>query len=100
MEKNGRKINSIFRDHAQIVNKSGNISVSLINHVYIKKILMEEIFTGATVENIYFSDYDPVRTLIDKSTVDFYTISQNSIGSGNTGELVFWIFIDFIHLTV
>ena len=40
---------------------------------------MEEIFTGVTVENIYFSDPDPVRILIDESTVDLYTISENSI---------------------
>ena len=40
---------------------------------------MEEIFTGVTVENNYFSDPDPVRTLIDESTVDLYTISENSI---------------------
>ena len=43
-----------FTDHAQIVNKPIDISGSLINHVYIKKTLMEELSINATVENIYF----------------------------------------------
>ena len=40
-------------------------------HVYIKKDLIEELFTNATVENIYFSDHDAVRYIIQKNAVDF-----------------------------
>ena len=43
-----------FIDHIHIVNKWINISKSLLNHLYIKKTLMEEFPTNATVENIYF----------------------------------------------
>ena len=41
-------------DHVQMVNKSTVISGSLMDHVHIKKALLEELFTNATVENIYF----------------------------------------------
>ena len=43
-----------FMEQAQIVNQPSHISGSLKDHVYIKKILMEEI-SNATVANIYFS---------------------------------------------
>ena len=60
---------------------------------------MEEIFTGATVENIYFSDHDPVRTLIDESTVFtlFHKIQYDQVIQKNL--MVSWIFNDFINLT-
>ena len=41
-----------FTDNVQIINKRTHISESLIDHVYIKKNLMEEFFTNAAVENI------------------------------------------------
>ena len=52
------KFLDIFTDHVQMVNKPTHISGSLIDHVYIKKSLIEEFFSNATVENIYFSDHD------------------------------------------
>ena len=54
-----------------MVNKPTDTSGSLINHVYIKKALMEEIFTNATVENIYVLHHDVVRIGIEKIFVDF-----------------------------
>ena len=42
----------IFTDHIQMVNKPTHISGSLVDHVYIKKDLMEEFFTNVTAENI------------------------------------------------
>ena len=62
----------IFTDNVQMVNKPTHISGSLINHVYIKKALMEKFFTNVTVENIYFSDHDAVRIAIHKNYVDFH----------------------------
>ena len=49
-------------------------------HVYIKKDLIEELFTNATVENIYFSDHDAVRYIIQKNA-DFlyYSIVSSMI---------------------
>ena len=42
-----------------------------MDYVYIKKALIEEVSANATVENIYFSDYDAVRIVIEKNNVDF-----------------------------
>ena len=41
-----------FAEYVQIINKLIHISGSLIDHVYIKKTLMEELFANAIVENI------------------------------------------------
>ena len=35
---------------------------------------MEEFFTNTTAENIYFSDHDAVRIVIEKNAVDFHSI--------------------------
>ena len=48
------KLLNIFTGHVQMVNKPTHISGSLIDHVYIKKSLIEEFLFNATVENIYF----------------------------------------------
>ena len=61
-------------EHVQIVNKPTHISGSLIDHVSIKKTLMEKFFANAAVENIYFSDHDAIRAVIEKNKVDFQTI--------------------------
>ena len=66
------KFLDIFTDHVQMVNKTTHISGCLIDHVYIKKALMEEFFTSVTVENIYFSDHDAVRIVTEKNSVDFH----------------------------
>ena len=68
------KLLDIFTDHVQMLNKPTHISGPLIDHVYIKKSLMEGFFTNATVESIYFSDHDAVRTIIEKNAVHFSTI--------------------------
>ena len=73
------KLLDIFTDHVQIVNKTTHISQSLINHVYIKKALMEEFFTNVTVKNNYFSDHDVVRIVIEKNFVDFHINPYNLI---------------------
>ena len=56
-----------------MVNKPTHISGSLID-VSLKKSFVEECLFNATVENIYFSDHDAVRTIIEKSPVDFRSI--------------------------
>ena len=48
------KLLDIFTDHVHMVNKQTHISGFLTDYVYIKKSLIEESFTNATVENIYF----------------------------------------------
>ena len=49
-----------------------HISGSLTDHVYIKKTLIEEFFTNATVENIDFLDHNSVRITTEKNYVDFH----------------------------
>ena len=63
-------------EHVQIVNKPAHISGSLTDHVYIKKTLMEEFFVNAIVENIYFSDHDAIRIVIEKNNADFQIIPK------------------------
>ena len=72
MSKN--KLLNIFTDHVQMVNKPMHISGFLIDHVYIKKSLIEEFVTNATVKNIYFSDHDAVRIVIEINGAGFRTI--------------------------
>ena len=43
------KLSDIFGDHVQIVNKATHISGSLINHVYVKKTLMEKFCINLTI---------------------------------------------------
>ena len=66
------KFLDIFTHHVQMVNKTTHTSGYFIHHAYIKKSLMEEFFASATVENSYFSDYDAVRTVIEKNSGDFH----------------------------
>ena len=70
MSENNLLLNN-FTEHDQIVNKPTHIFGSLMDYVYIKKALIEEVSANATVENIYFSDYDAVRIVIEKNNVDF-----------------------------
>ena len=63
------KVSDIFTDHVQMVNKPTHISESLIDHVYIKKNLMEKSFTNAAVGNIYVSDHDSVRIVIEETVI-------------------------------
>lgn len=51
-------------DHFQIVIESTHVSGPLIGYVYIKKILMQGLFTNIFVRNIYFSDHNAVTIVI------------------------------------
>ena len=68
------KLLDCFTDDVQIVNKPTHLCGSLIDHVCLKKNLIEEFFTNSTVENIYFSDHDAIKNIIEKNAVDFHTI--------------------------
>ena len=63
------KFLDIFTDHVQMVNKPTHISGYLIDHIFIKKALMEELFTNVTFIS---SDYDAVRIATHKNHVDFH----------------------------
>ena len=48
------KLLDSFTVYVQMINKPTHISGSLIDHVYIKKSLMEEFFTNETAETFTF----------------------------------------------
>ena len=64
----------IFTNHVQMVNNPKFLSGFFVDQVYINNSLMKECFTNATVGNIYFSDHNAVRIIIEKNAFDFYTI--------------------------
>ena len=68
------KLSEIFTDDVLTVDKPTHIPGSLRDHVYIKKSLMEEFFTKTTDENIYFSNHDASKIIIEKNAVYFYPI--------------------------
>ena len=63
-------LSDIFGDHVQIVHKATHIT-----HTSMSIKLLKEVSINLTAENIYFSDHDAVRIVIDKNAVDFHTIS-------------------------
>ena len=67
-----KKFLDIFTGNVQMVNKPTHISGSLIDHVHIKKALMEEFFINVNVGSIYFSDHNAVNIAIQKNYVDFH----------------------------
>ena len=69
-----KQLLDIFTDHVQMVNMPAYISGSLIDNVYLKKTLMVEFSSNSTVESIYFSDHDAVKTAIEKDNVGFQTV--------------------------
>ena len=70
------KVLDIFTDHVQMINKLTHKSGSLIDHICIKKNLMEEFETNGTVENIYFLDHDAVSIAIQKKYANFQLIHK------------------------
>ena len=54
----GNKPFHVFTDHVQMVNIPTQLSGSLIDYVYIMKVLMKNFFANATVESVYFSHLD------------------------------------------
>ena len=64
----------ISTDQFQIVNKPKRITESLIDYICIKQILTVEFSIITIAENIYFSNHDPIRIVIEKNNVDFHTV--------------------------
>ena len=57
-------------EYTHVANETRHISGSQIDHVY-KSALLEEFYIKAIVQNIYFSDHDAVRIILQKREVDF-----------------------------
>ena len=52
---------SVFADYTQIVSKPTHLSGSLLDHVYIKKTLLETVDIISFVKSIYFSEHDIIQ---------------------------------------
>ena len=85
-----------------MVNKPTHISESFIDHVCIKKTLIEELSTNATVENINFWDHDSIRIVIEKNNDDFHTVLKTPVWSGKKEEFYgcLGFLLILIHLAV
>ena len=84
------KVVGNFIDHVRMINKPTHIHTRthththththkrtpllVIDHVFIKKILMDKFSSNAMVTISYFSDNDAIRTVIKKSAVGFHFI--------------------------
>ena len=82
------KVVGNFIDHVRMINKPKHIHTHththphthkhtpllVIDHVFIKKILMDKFSSNAMVTISYFSDDDVIRTVIKKSAVGFHFI--------------------------
>ena len=64
--KEEKTLSFLMDDYEQIVNRPTHISGSLLDHVYIKKILFETFNVSCTVEAVYFSDHDAVKIVLSK----------------------------------
>ena len=61
-------------DYVQLVEQATHISGSLIDHVYVKKNILEELHVDVNVQNIFFSDHDAVRIVLTNDQIDFSVI--------------------------
>ena len=68
---NPDKLMDFLKNYSQLVREATHISGSLIDHVYVRKNLLEEFNVNVKVQNVYFSDHDAVRIMITKDEVDF-----------------------------
>lgn len=64
-----------FLKYNQVVNEPTDICRSQIDHVFIKKVLLEQFHTEGIIQNKYFSNHDAVTTVFQNNEVDF-TVSK------------------------
>ena len=58
----------LLEAYEMIVNDPTHISGSLLDHVYVKKTLSSDFYITCMVKNIYFSDHDAVRIVLEQLT--------------------------------
>ena len=68
------KLLDIFTDHVQTVDNPTHISRSSMDHIYIKKSLIEVLAVMQLLKTFNFLDHDAARIMIEKNAVDFHTI--------------------------
>ena len=62
--KENEGLNSIFEDYHLIVSEPTHLAGSLLDHVYIKKPLLDLFFIDCNVETLYFTDHDACRLVM------------------------------------
>ena len=65
------KLIDCLKDYIQLDQEPTHISGSLIDHVYVKKSLLEEFNVIVKVQNVFFLDHDAVRIVITNDKIDF-----------------------------
>ena len=61
----------ILSEYVQLVELPIHVAGSTLDHVYVKKSLLEDYEVEIVVLNTYFSDHDAVRVKISKKDIDF-----------------------------
>ena len=65
------RLPQLLSEYVQLVEFTTHIAGSTLDHVYVKKSLLEDYKVEIVVLNTYFSDFDAVRIKIAKKEIDF-----------------------------
>ena len=55
------RLTRILHDYKMIVNVPTHLSGSLLDHVYVKETMLQDMNLEVTLKNVYFSDHDAVK---------------------------------------
>ena len=58
---NNNYVFEYLSDYQLVINEPTHISGSLIDHVYVKKEVINEVEVSAFVKSVYFSDHDAIK---------------------------------------
>ena len=58
---NNNYVFEYLSDYQLVINEPTHISGSLLDHVYVKKDVINEVEVSALVKNVYFSDHDAIK---------------------------------------
>ena len=68
-ENKNKKLKELLINYNQILEEPTHISGSLIDQVFIKKILQDQIDIHATIKNTHFSDHDAVKITLKRKFI-------------------------------
>ena len=67
---NCKKLSDLLTAYTQIITEPTHISGSLIDHVYVKKLVFDHFECRSIVKNIYFSDHDAIKLKLKRKCID------------------------------
>ena len=65
--KGSNYISEYLSEYNMVVNTATHISGSLLDHVYVSKELCEQVEITSTVKNVYFTDHDAVKIVLEST---------------------------------